>query len=82
MRGLLRSLSGTAAHIACGLRGHPGIAPLLMITVMYFLAGLDRSWTRAFIGAGIGLGLFGSIVLYSAWQAGKRKHRSRSGPSE
>ena len=75
-----RPLSHAAVHIARGLREHPGVAPLLVIVVMYFLAGLDRSWTMAFAGAGIGLGLFGSLVLHSAWQAGKRGQRSQNKP--
>ena len=60
-------------RVARGLRGHPGVNPLLLITVIYFLSGLDRSLTQGLLGAGIGLGLFGPIVVFSAWQAGRRK---------
>ena len=35
-------------RVARGLRGHPGVNPLLLITAIYFLSGLDRSLAQAF----------------------------------
>ena len=60
-------------RVARSLRGHPGINPLLLVTAIYFLSGLDRSLAQAFLGAGVSLGGFGSIVVFSAWQSGRRK---------
>lgn len=55
-----------------GLRNHPGIEPLSLLTLLGFVAGCrgDSAWSGP-LGAAIMGGLAGIPVLITAWQAGK-----------
>lgn len=57
-------------YIRIGLRDHPGILPLIMLTVLGFVAGGP-------LGAAIMLSVFGTCVLWSSWDSGRHESAAR-----
>ncbi|MXY71004.1 MAG: hypothetical protein F4Y47_20940 [Acidobacteriia bacterium] len=58
-------------RIAKGARGHPGNAPLAIVILFGFLAGLERSAARGVAGALAMLAVFGFVWLLGAYERGR-----------